>query len=194
MKPLFLAALGMFAAPLVVVDAGHATPCAPGADCSNPRAEDTMVPGSDVYGPGTLGIDTLVGDVGQTVTVTVPIITNSRIDAFTIDLMYPTELVTLEDVSPGDLVQDFYGFLWSGFPGGVRFGGYGGNAYVASGESGTLAVLTFHVDAPGCRSFCFLNLLDNLDAYSACAMCSAEPPDPEPTTPMSWGMLKSSYR
>lgn len=116
---------------------------------------------------GIVGITTVRGDVGDTVTATIATTTTERLDHFTIDLWLPAQL-TLVDIVAGAAVGDFAGFNYSEFPGGVRLGGYGGAAFVPEGVPAELAVMTFTVADPGSTSWSFLHLYDGLETYTPC--------------------------
>jgi hypothetical protein len=186
-----LTVIGMLA---VVTDPrpARALSCSSDDECANPRTEDTMVVGCDATEPGSVGIETLLGNDGQTVSVDVSVIAANRIDGFMIDLTYPVGLVQFQSASRGNLILDWAAFDYNPFPGGVRFLGTGGAGFIEDGESGNLATLTFSVIEPGCDVFCILNLWDHIEGYITCGseLVSA----PETLVTGTWGQIKSGYK
>jgi len=139
----------------------------PSAWITTKAKTETVITGCR-YGVGAVGIEGFEANVGDTVTVACSVITNTRIDAFTIDMWTPKQL-TLINSTLGNLDLDFVYYNHVLFEGGVRFGGFGGPAFIEPGEEGAIAFLSFRVDSAGVGSLEFLNLLDNLTTYTACA-------------------------
>jgi hypothetical protein len=169
--------------------------CGACEECGVTREEDTLVCNCFDGDPGEVGCDALLADVGQSVAVAVSVATTSEIDAFSVDLEFPSELVRYDSSSAGDLTQDFDFFDTSLSPqtSTVRMGGFEvGDDAIVSGMIGGLAILHFTVLAPGCDAFCLVNLRDDLELYSVCqrAMTATSGTDSR----ASWGRVKLLYR
>ena len=133
---------------------------------------DTVIDGCSTLEMGTVGLGSVRGNVGDTVTASVLVATNDRLDSWTIDLMFP-DAISLVDVTFDEgLASDFWFTAFSPFPAhldypsGVRIGGAGGDAFVAAGATGTLATMTFKIMEAGRGTFRVWNLLDGLETYT----------------------------
>ncbi|MCP4573377.1 MAG: hypothetical protein GY838_13560 [bacterium] len=149
-----------------------------GASCDKPPVEDPP-PGINavtVFGcqgtAGAIGIGTLAGDVGDTVTVALTTTALDRVDAWLVDLAYPVNYLKFVEATEGALLgEDWEFFAGSTFGGGLRVGGQGGHGFIEAGAGGSLCEITFvvdlasGVDIPYVAPFAFLNFHDDVQDY-----------------------------
>src|SRR5262245_27455626 len=145
MKPIGSVIAGVAAGMLTVFPSvSVATVCEVCEACDVPHAEDAFMCGCTITGPGEPGIDGLAGDVDQTIAVAITIWTNTIVDSFTIDLLFPNSLVEFVSITKtGTLVSNWAFVSGNENPTGtgVRVSGFGGAAEIPSGVSGDLVIV-----------------------------------------------------
>ncbi len=154
-------------------------------------AADLVVEGCNVMEPGEVGVREALGNVGEFVQVPITVNTTSAIEAFTVDLVIPTDLLVFVDALPGDLTAGF-SILDGDFneeTGKVRIGGFGLTP-IPAGVAGRLAVVVFEVVAAGTGAFATDRLADGLSGYVSCEDVHGT----TRITPTEWGKVKALYR
>jgi hypothetical protein len=177
--------------------ASDATVCEVCAACDAPHAEDAVVCGCSIVGPGELGIDALAGDVNQTIAVPITISTDSIVDSFTIDLLFPNTLVDYVSITKiGTLVSDWAFVSGNENPTGtgVRVSGFGGAAEIPSGVTGDLVIVNFRVSGSGCDKFCFFRVQDSVESYLVCPSGYTVSAPGTDLVSAPWGIIKAGYR
>jgi hypothetical protein len=161
---------------------------APGAD-----AADTTILGCNEGNPGEIGVRELVADVGDTVRVAVTIHTTNPVDAFSLDVAFPTDLLAYVSIEGGELTSGF-GWLVGTFhaeDGAVRISGFDIDP-IASGAYGRLAWISFEVLAPGDGEFSSSNYIDDIRSALGYVSCESAH-TPTSVEESSWGRLKAAY-
>lgn len=155
------------------------------------RAADVTVLGCNWLLPGEIGIRELVGDVGDTVGVAVTVNTTGGIDAFGLDIAFPTNLLGYVRTDRGDLTTGWGTASGTLKPaqGVVRIGGFN-NTPIPSGVTGRLAVMFFVVEAAGSGAFLTVSHVDDLADYTPCEAVHT----PTKIERRTWGAVKDLYR
>lgn len=161
---------------------------------STAQAADTTVLGCNEGNPGEVGVRELVADVGDTVRVAVTLHTLGAVDAFALDVTFPTDQLAYVAIERGELTS---GFSWlegtyRATDGAVRISGFDLTPIPAS-TSGRLAWISFEVVAPGSGEFASSNYVDDIReslGYVACESVHA----PTSFREATWGRLKAAYR
>jgi hypothetical protein len=155
------------------------------------RAADVTVLGCNEMLPGEIGVRELVGDVGDTVGVAVTVHTTGDVDAFGLDIAFPTNLLSYVRTDLGELVAAWP--IASGTlkpaQGLVRIGGLNGTP-IPAGVSGRLAVMFFVVETAGAGSFATVGLVDDLAGYTPCESVHT----PTKIERKTWGAVKDLYK
>jgi hypothetical protein len=160
---------------------------------SNANAADTTIFGCNEGKPGEIGVRELVADVGDTVRVAVTIHTTNPVDAFSLDVAFPTDLLAYVSIERGELTS---GFSWldgtyRAADGAVRVSGFDLDA-IASGAYGRLAWISFEVLAPGDGEFSSSNYIDDIRSALGYVSCESAH-TPTSVEESSWGRLKAAY-
>lgn len=155
------------------------------------RAADLTVMGCNERNAGEIGVRELVGDIGDTVGVAVTVNTVTDVDAFGVDLTFPTNLLTHVRTDPGNLVATWATFSGTFVParGVVRIGGFDVTP-IPAGTVGRLAVVHFEIMTAGADSFSTGNAIDDLLGYVSCESVHV----PTAARADSWGRVKALYR
>ena len=163
------------------------------APASHSLGADTIVLGCNEGNPGEVGVRELVADVGDTVRVAVTLHTLGAVDAFSLDIAFPTNELAYVRTERGELTADF-GSLEGTFraaDGAVQVSGF--NLYpIPAGALGRLAWISFEVVAAGSGAFTSSNYLDDIRAPLGYVACESAHP-PTSVSVASWGRVKSLY-
>jgi Cohesin domain len=157
------------------------------------RAQDLRVAGCDQRQAGEVGVGSTQGSVGQTVSVPVSVHAVTPLDAFTVDVDLPPDVLTYVRTDPGTLTGGGYWVNGNHFtsPNRVRIVGIAGTEPpIAAGSVGTLAVLVFQVAAAGAGEFGTSRLQDDLLGYVSCEDAHGT----SATEAVPWGRMKAAYR
>jgi len=155
------------------------------------RAADVTILGCNERLAGAIGVRELLADVGDTVQVAVTVHTAGDLDAYGLEVSFPTGLLSYVRTDPGELTAGWsvsQGTLKPAL-GVVQVDGWN-RTPIPGGVSGRLAVLVFAVDAAGSGRFTTGGLVGDLVGYSPCETIDT-------TTKIerrTWGAVKELYR
>lgn len=155
------------------------------------RAADVTILGCTEMLPGRIGVGELVADIGETVGVAVTVHTTGDLDAFGLDVSFPTHLLRHLRTDLGELVAGWPVAAGALEPaqGVVRIEGLNGTP-IPAGVTGRLAVMFFVVEAAGSGSFATVGLVDDLAGYTPCDSGHT----PTHIRRETWGKVKELYR
>jgi hypothetical protein len=154
-------------------------------------APDVVVLGCNEGNAGEVGVRELLGAVGDTVGVPVTVHTVAPLDAFGLDLTFPTHLLGYVRTDPGNLTAGWWTVTGSyrAAESAVRIGGLDPGG-IPAGITGQLAVVHFEVTAAGADSFFTGSYVDDLKGYAACDSLNSPTKIPIET----WANVKALYR
>jgi hypothetical protein len=181
MKPALVPFVSVMAGLVLAAIAGF-----PGRSC----AQATVVEGCNELLSGEIGVRELHGAVGDSVDVAVTVHTLGSIDAFGLNLSFPSELLSFVVLSPGDLTAGFTNLSAQESGGVVTLGGFTLGESIPSGAAGRLASLRFVVIAPGTGSFATSSYVDDVQAYHSCESVHGT----SPVSAASWGAIKARFQ
>jgi hypothetical protein len=178
-----------------------ASGCGTCSECATPRTEDTLVCGCFNNGSGEVGFgqsingESILGDIGEVVTVSVFIHTIGSVAAWGLDVAYPTNVLQYQSAARGNLTATFGIFGANLLPSGVvRIGAFAGQ--IPAGSSGALATISFTIIGAGCAPLCVDGLFDDIsvaNGYSACLNPGGGVSAGDAMQRGSWGYVKALY-
>ncbi|NNE44598.1 MAG: hypothetical protein HKN12_10340, partial [Gemmatimonadetes bacterium] len=134
----------------------------------------------------------LVGDVGDTVAVPVTLHTMNDVDAFGLDLGFPTVLLSYVRLDPGILTPGPCWNIGGNYLSALNAVRLGGSCLtpLPSGSVGTVAIVHFEIIAAGSGDFSSGGYVDDIAGYTPCeSVHSTTDIDQD-----SWGRVKSLYQ
>lgn len=183
---------------LLLAAPSFALPCNPCTTCDDPRPEDTLICGCESpLEPGMLICSSAAANVGESFTIPISVHAISTIDALTVDMTFPANLIRYDSTSAGALTAPWTAFDGNEHPNGglVRFTGFEiGPDAILPDTVGELALLHFTVLAAGCGPLCFDAVYDDLQDYEVCTAMTGPVASVEPTISSTWGLVKGMYR
>jgi len=157
------------------------------------EAADVTVLGCNEMRPGEIGVRDFVADIGDAVEVAVTVSTTGPVGAFSLDIAYPTSLLSFVGWAPGDLLGVSWSFdAFQASPGIVRMEGLEptGTGAVPAGSAGRLVMLRFEAIGAGAGTFATVSHLEDLAGYSPCESGQS----PTKVLRRTWGAVKELYR
>ncbi|MBZ0267594.1 hypothetical protein K8I85_05520 [bacterium] len=149
--------------------------------------------GCDQRQPGEVGVGSLQGSIGQTLSVPVSLHAVTSIEAFLLRVDFPPGVLTYVRTDPGNLIGVGDWLNGNLFPADnyVKIVGITASGTpIPAGESGTLATLVFQVAAAGVGEFGTSELGDELVGYVSCEDAHGT----SAVSPLAWGRVKAAYR